>query len=119
MPDDPAATPPPVRPEEPEGGAAGVSKDRLGPDVLHEVRDLTEETAEKLMKALEDSRPVRAIRTSHIATAVADTVGFGLFGAGIEIAAADIPVLDNGWGAMAAGLILLAAAGVLLRRFME
>jgi hypothetical protein len=105
MADEPAATP-----EKP---------DRPGPDVLHDMRNLSEDTAHRLIEIFDASRPVRAIRGSHVATAIVGTIGFALFTAGIEIAVADIPVLDNGWGAMAAGLILLAAAGVLLRRFME
>ncbi len=92
---------------------------RPGPDALYGVRDLTEETAQKLVRALEGSQPVRALRGSQVATAVVGTVGFALFLVGIEHAADDIPIIDNGWGAMAVGLILLAAAGVLIRRFME
>jgi len=92
---------------------------RPGPDALYEMRTLTEETAQKLARALETSHPVRAIRGSQVATAVVGTVGFALFLVGIENAAADVPIIDNGWGAMIVGLILLAAAGVLIRRFME
>jgi hypothetical protein len=92
---------------------------RPGPEALYGVRDLTEETAQKLIGAIEGSHPVRAIRGSQVATAVAGTVGFALFLVGIENAAADIPIIENGWGAMLVGLILLAVAGVLIRRFME
>jgi hypothetical protein len=92
---------------------------RPGPEGLYGVKDLTEDTAQKLVRAIEGSHPVRVIRGSQIATAVVGTVGFALFLVGIENAAADIPIIENGWGAMAAGLVLLAVAGVLIRRFME
>jgi len=92
---------------------------RPGPDALYGVRDLTEDTAQKLIRAIEGSQPVRTLRGSQVATAVVGTVGFALFLVGIENAIADIPILENGWGAMAVGLTLLAAAGVLIRRFME
>jgi len=92
---------------------------RLGPEALYGVKDLTEETAQKLIGAIEGSHPVRIIRGSQVATAIVGTVGFALFLVGIENAAADIPIIENGWGAMIVGLILLAVAGVLIRRFME
>jgi hypothetical protein len=83
------------------------------------MRNLSEDTAQKLMRALEGSHPVRAIRGNQVATAVIGTVGFALFLVGIENAVRDIPIIDNGWSQIVVGLILLAAAGVLLRRFME
>jgi hypothetical protein len=92
---------------------------RPGPEALYGVKDLTEDTAEKLVRAIEGSHPVRVIRGSQIATAVVGTVGFALFLVGIENAAVDVPIIENGWGAMVVGLVLLAVAGVLIRRFME
>jgi hypothetical protein len=94
-------------------------RDRSGPEALYGVKDLTEDTAQKLVRAIEGSHPVRVIRGSQIATAVVGTVGFALFLVGIENAVADIPIIENGWGAMVVGLVLLAVAGVLIRRFME
>jgi len=94
-------------------------RDRSGPEALYGVKDLTEDTAQKLVRAIEGSQPVRVIRGSQIATAVVGTVGFALFLVGIENAVADIPIIENGWGAMVVGLVLLAVAGVLIRRFME
>ena len=102
-------------PDQPEDSRAG----RLGPDALYGVRDITEDTAQKLVRAIEGSHPVRVIRGSQVATAIVGTVGFALFLVGIENAAADVPIIENGWGAMFVGLILLAVAGVLIRRFME
>ena len=95
------------------------SRTRPGPEALYGVRDITEDTAQKLIGAIEGSHPVRAIRGSQVATAIVGTIGFALFLVGIENAAADIPIIENGWGAMFVGLILLAVAGVLIRRFME
>ena len=103
--------------DEPE--PADVRRTRPGPEALYDVRDITEDTAQKLVRAIEGSHPVRAIRGSQIATAVVGTIGFALFLVGIENAAADVPIIENGWGAMVVGLILLAVAGVLIRRFME
>jgi len=105
----------------PESSDADVDdkSDKFRPDVLHDMRNLSEDTAQRLMRALESSHPVRAIRGSQVATAVVGTVGFALFLVGIENAAGDLPIIDNGWTQMIVGLALLAAAGVLLRRFME
>ena len=105
--------------ETPEPEQADRGRARPGPDALYGVRDITEDTAQKLVRAIEGSHPVRAIRGSQVATAIVGTVGFALFLVGIENAAADIPIIENGWGAMLIGLILLAVAGVLTRRFME
>ena len=102
------------QPEQPD-----PRRTRPGTDALYGVRDLTEDTAQRLVRAIEGSHPVRVIRGSQIATAVVGTVGFALFLVGIENAAADIPIIENGWGAMLVGLVLLAVAGVLIRRFME
>jgi hypothetical protein len=104
-------------PDEP--GATPENSDRFGPDVLHDMRSISEDSAQKLLHALEGSHPVRAIRGSQVASAVVGTVGFALFLHGIENAADDIPIIENGWGAMIIGVILLAAAGVLIRRIME
>ena len=104
-------------PDKPE--QADSRPGRLGADALYGVRDITEDTAQKLVRAIEGSHPVRVIRGSQVATAVVGTIGFALFLVGIENAAADVPIIENGWGAMVVGLILLAVAGVLIRRFME
>jgi len=105
--------------ERSDQGAEEPKPGRPGPDALYGMRDMTEDTAQKLLRALEGSHPVRALRGSQVATAIVGTIGFALFLVGIENAADDIPIIDNGWGAIVVGLILLAAAGVLIRRFME
>jgi len=80
------------------------------------IRTITEDTAQKLIRSLEDSSPIRRIRGSQLATAILGAVGFALFVVGVERAAADIPVVENEWGSIAVGLFCLAATGALLRR---
>jgi len=92
---------------------------RPGPEALYGVKDLTEETAQRLASAFERSYPIRRLRGSQIATALVGTIGFALFVVGIENAAVDIPVLEYSWAQIVLGLILLAIAGVLIRRLME
>jgi hypothetical protein len=93
--------------------------DAFGGEAIADMRTMTEETAQRLIKMIEGSHPVRTLRGSQVATAVVGTVGFALFLVGVETAAADIPLIKNGWGAIVVGLLLLAAAGVLIRRFMD
>ena len=72
-----------------------------------------------MLRAFERSQPVRALRGSQIATAMAASVGFALFVVGVEHAADDVPVISNAYGSMAVGLVLLAAAGALLKKLSE
>jgi hypothetical protein len=97
---------------------AGRGGEVLGSEALGEVRAMTEETAQKLLTAIEDSAPVRRLRGSQVATAVAGTVGFALFVVGVERAAEDIPLISNAWGSILVGLILLAVTGALLRKLL-
>jgi len=92
---------------------------RPGAEALYGVRDLTEDTAQKLVRAIEGSHPVRTLRGSQVATGIVGTLGLALFLVGLENAVADIPIVENGWASMLVGLVLLAAAGVLIRRFMK
>jgi hypothetical protein len=101
MPDDLAS-----RPDEKRRDYAGVEN----------LRAVTEEAAQKLIRRLEESRPIQRLRSSQIATAFLGTVGFALLIVGIERAASDIPIIENEWGSIAAGLLLLAATGLLFRR---
>jgi hypothetical protein len=80
------------------------------------IRTVTEETAQKLIRTIEQSGPVRQVRGSQLATALLGAVGFALFVVGVERAAGDIPIIENEWGSIAVGLALLAITGVLLRR---
>ena len=88
----------------------------LVPGSVGRAQHLTEETAQRLIRAFESSQPVRQIRGSQIATAMVGALGFALFIFGIERAAEDIPIVSNPYGSIAVGLALLAAAGVLIRR---
>ena len=102
-----------------DDAAAGGRVDRLAAEALNDARQLTEGTAQKLIDAIEHSAPVRHLRGSQVATGVLGTVGFALFVVGVERAADDIPVLSNAWGSIAAGLVLLAVTGLLLRRLIQ
>jgi len=77
---------------------------------------ITEETAQKLLRFVEDAAPVRRLRASQLASGVLAAVGFALFVVGVERAAADIPVISNAYGSILVGLGLLVATGLLLRK---
>ena len=92
---------------------------RPGPEALYGVKDLTEETAQRLANAFERSYPIRRLPGSQVATAIVGTIGLALFIVGVENSASDIPILEHGWAQVILGLILLATAGVLIRRLMQ
>ena len=106
-------------PEQPAGEEGNRGRDLPGAEAIGEVRALTEETAQRLARLFESSRPIRSIRGSQLASGFVGAIGFALFVVGIEHAADDIPVLDNAWGSITIGLLLLAAAGALLRRLAQ
>jgi uncharacterized protein (DUF952 family) len=85
-------------------------------DPIMQATQLTEESAQKLLRFIESSEPVRRIRASQLATGVLGAIGFALFVVGVEQAAQDLPVVDNAWGSIGVGVLLLAASGLLLRR---
>jgi hypothetical protein len=101
----------PVTPSEPP-----ARRSRGVPEPLNHAIDLSEETAQRLVRLLEHSQPLRLLRGSTIASAVLGTMGFALFVVGIEKAAEDIPVISNPYGSIGVGLALLAATGLLIRR---
>ncbi len=103
-------------PEQAAGGDRSQGRDLPRAEAIGEVRALTEETAQKLVRLFETSRPVSSIRGSQMASGFVGAIGFALFVVGIEHAAEDMPVVDNAWGSMIFGLVLLAAAGAVLRR---
>jgi hypothetical protein len=81
-----------------------------------QAQHVTEETAQKILRFLEQSAPVRRIRASQIVSAVIGSVGLALFLVGIEQAAQDIPVVDNAYGSIGMGLAFLLISGLLLRK---
>lgn len=83
------------------------------------IRTLSEGTAQRLIHTIEDSRPVRQLRGSQVATGIVGATGFALFVVGVERAAADIPIVDNAYGSIAVGLVLLAITGLLVRKLMD
>jgi uncharacterized protein (DUF952 family) len=85
-------------------------------DPITQATQLTEETAQKLLRFIEDTEPVRRLRASQLATGILGAIGFALFVVGVERAAADIPVVSNAYGSIGVGIVLLAATGLLLRR---
>ena len=83
--------------------------------VVHATQ-MTEETAQKLLKFIEDTGPVRRLRASQLASGALGAVGFALFIVGVEQAAQDFPIISNPYGSIAVGLLLLLATGLLLRK---
>jgi hypothetical protein len=85
-------------------------------NAISQATQMTEETAQKLLRFIESTEPVRRLRASQLATGVLGAVGFALFIVGVERAAEDIPLISNAYGSIAVGVVLLAASGLLLRR---
>lgn len=83
--------------------------------VLH-AGQMTEETAQRLLRFVEGTAPLRRLRTSQLASGLLGAVGFALFVVGIERAAEDVPVVSNAYGSIAVGPALLVATGLLLRK---
>ena len=85
-------------------------------DPITQATQMTEETAQKLLTFLEGTEPVRRLRASQLATGVLGAIGFALFVVGVEQAAQDIPVIENAYGSIGVGIVLLLATGLLLRK---
>jgi uncharacterized protein (DUF952 family) len=83
--------------------------------VVHATQ-MTEETAQKLLRFIEGTDPVRRLRASQLASGGLGAVGFALFVVGVEQAAQDFPVISNPYGSIGIGLLLLLATGLLLRK---
>jgi uncharacterized protein (DUF952 family) len=86
------------------------------PDPITQATHMTEETAQKLLSFLESTEPVRWLRASQLATGVLGAVGFALFVVGVEQAAQDVPIIENAYGSIGVGILLLLATGLLLRK---
>jgi uncharacterized protein (DUF952 family) len=85
-------------------------------DPITQATQMTEETAQKLLRFLEATPPVQKLRASQLATGVLGAVGFALFVVGVEQAAQDVPIIENAYGSIGAGIVLLLVTGLLLRR---
>jgi hypothetical protein len=99
--------------------AAMADQEDVRRKIIDHPRELTEETARRLIDRLDRTgalSPIRRIRSSEIASAIVGAIGLALFIAGVENAAADVPVVSNAWGSIAVGLVLLALTGALLTR---
>ena len=90
--------------------------DSSRPNPVLQATQMTEETAQKLLRFVENTEPVRRLRASQIASGLLGAVGFALFVVGVERAAEDLPVVDNAYGSIGVGLLLLLATGLLLRK---
>ena len=86
-------------------------------DPITQATHMTEETAQKLLGLLDKSAPVRRLRASQLASGFLGAVGFALFVVGVEQAAQDIPVIENAYGSIGVGIVLLLVTGLLLRKF--
>jgi hypothetical protein len=82
-------------------------------------QQMTEDTARRLIGALESSAPIRHIRGSQIISALLATLGLALVLTGIEIVVQNTSYLDNGWGAIVLGLGLLFVSGLLLQKLIK
>jgi hypothetical protein len=86
------------------------------PEPLADVHHLTEETAQRLIRLVEGSAPVRTLRASQLVSGFLGAIGFALFVVGVENAAQDIPLVSNAYGSIAVGILLLALTGLLLKQ---
>lgn len=86
---------------------------------LGTAQQLTEDTARRLLSAIEGSAPIKHIRASQIVSAVIASVGLALVFTGIEIMVQNTSYLDNGWGAVLLGLVLLFVSGLMLQKLIK
>ena len=86
------------------------------PEQIGDVQHLTEETAQRLIRLVEGSAPIRRLRASQLASGFLGAVGFALFVVGVENAARHIPIVSNAYGSIAVGIFLLALTGLLLKQ---
>jgi hypothetical protein len=93
---------------------------RTGPiRPLGTAQQLTEDTARRLISAIEASAPVKHIRANQIFSALLATVGAALVFSGIEIMVQNTSYLDNGWGAVVLGLVMLFVSGLMLQKLIK
>jgi hypothetical protein len=89
------------------------------PQPLGKAQQITEESAQRLIRLIENSQPVRTLRASQLLSGLLGAVGFALFVVGVEGAAEDIPIVSNPYGSIGVGILLLAATGLLLQRLVR
>ena|SRR6476659_6963905 len=82
-------------------------------------QQLTEDTARRLISAIESSAPVKRVRANQIFSALLATIGAALVFSGIEIMVQNTSYLDNGWGAVVIGLVLLFISGLMLQKLIK
>ena len=82
-------------------------------------QQVTEETARRLIGALESSAPIRHIRGSQIVSALLATLCLALVLTVIEIIVKITSYLDKGWVAVLLGLGLLFVSGLLLQKLIK
>lgn len=85
-------------------------------DPITQATHMTEETAQKLLSFIESTEPVRWLRASQLLTGILGAIGFALFVVGVERAAQDIPIIENAYGSIGAGVLLLLVTGLLFRK---
>src|SRR3954454_6515714 len=90
-----------------------------GPTRRGTAQQLTQDTARRLIAAIEGSAPVKHIRANQIFSALLATVGAALVFSGIEIMVQNTSYLDNGWGAVLLGLVLLFVSGLMLQKLIK
>ena len=77
---------------------------------------VTEATAQKLLSFVESSAPVKRLRANQLGSAILGSIGLALFLVGVEQVAQDLPIVENGYGSVGIGLVLLVVSGLLLRK---
>ena len=101
-------------------GSFSLPAELAGPSRANPVlqaTQMTEETAQKLLRFIENTEPVRRLRASQIVSGFLAAVGFALFVVGVEQAAQDFPVVSDPYGSIGVGVVLLLVTGLLLRKF--
>ena len=101
-------------------GSFSLPAELAGPSRANPVlqaTQMTEETAQKLLRFIENTEPVQRLRASQIVSGFLAAVGFALFVVGVEQAAQDFPVVSDPYGSIGVGVVLLLVTGLLLRKF--
>ena len=88
-----------------------------GREHLEHAHQLTEDTAQRLIRVIENSAPVRRLRASQVLSALVGGIGFALFVGGVEHWAERTALLDeHPFLQMGIGLLLLVLTGLLIQK---